>query len=167
MRGWRNTVGNLIEIVWLKKAFHRPRFTGMRMNNGGVRFRRSRDLERYYFDGVPPTSHYIIVRKSNYQGAMGMTRNAHLHVIRPIPLVSWSLLGLFDSNFLGNPLWTWEFHPLNLRLCWSQTLWNPESLKSRIFRKGHGRLELHLNNPVIILKLLNNIIIDYYKLTSK
>ena len=25
------------------------------------------------------------------------------------------------------PLWTWEFHPLQLRLCLSQTLWNPES----------------------------------------
>ena len=27
----------------------------------------------------------------------------------------------------GNPLWTWEFHPLKSRLCLSQTLWNPES----------------------------------------
>ena len=27
-----------------------------------------------------------------------------------------SLLRFLDSNFLGNSLWTWEFHPLNLRL---------------------------------------------------
>ena len=23
-------------------------------------------------------------------------------------------------------LWAWEFHPFKLRLCWSQTLWNPQ-----------------------------------------
>ena len=34
---------------------------------------------------------------------------------------------MFDSNFPGNSLWPWEFHPLNLRLCLSQTLRNPES----------------------------------------
>ena len=28
----------------------------------------------------------------------------------------------FDSNFPGNPLWTWKYHPLELRLCLSQTL---------------------------------------------
>ena len=24
VRGWRNTVGNLIKFVWLEKAYHRP-----------------------------------------------------------------------------------------------------------------------------------------------
>ena len=28
LRGWRNTVGSLIEICWLKRAHHRPQFTG-------------------------------------------------------------------------------------------------------------------------------------------
>ena len=32
-----------------------------------------------------------------------------------------TLLTLLDSNFPGNPLWAWEFHPLELRLCLSQT----------------------------------------------
>ena len=29
---------------------------------------------------------------------------------------------ILDSNFPGNPLWAWEFHPLELILCSSQTL---------------------------------------------
>ena len=33
-----------------------------------------------------------------------------------------SLLRLLDSKFPGNPLWAWEYHPLQLRLCLSQTL---------------------------------------------
>ena len=47
--------------------------------------------------------------------------------IRPISLLRISLLRFVDSNFPGNSLWTWEFHRLKLRLCLSQTLWNPES----------------------------------------
>ena len=43
-------------------------------------------------------------------------------VIRPIPLLTLSLLTLLDSNFPGSSLWAWEFHPFKLRLCWSQTL---------------------------------------------
>ena len=27
---------------------------------------------------------------------------------------------------VGDPLWAWEFHPFRLRLCSSQTLWNPQ-----------------------------------------
>ena len=34
---------------------------------------------------------------------------------RPISLLRLSLLRLLDSNFPGNPLWAWEFHPLKLR----------------------------------------------------
>ena len=44
------------------------------------------------------------------------------HEIRPISLLTLSLLRLLGSNFPGNPLWAWEFHPLKLRLCLSQTL---------------------------------------------
>ena len=33
-----------------------------------------------------------------------------------------SLLRLLDSNFPGNSLWAWEFHPLKSRFCLSQTL---------------------------------------------
>ena len=53
--GW-NTVGNLIEFVWLRKACHRPHFAGMRVKNGGVQFQRIRDFRRYYFNSIPPTS---------------------------------------------------------------------------------------------------------------
>ena len=42
--------------------------------------------------------------------------------VRPISLLRLSLLRLLDSNFPGNPLRAWEFHPLNLRFCLSQAL---------------------------------------------
>ena len=42
--------------------------------------------------------------------------------LRPISLLTLSLLKLLDSNFLGNSLWASEFHPLTLRLRLSQTL---------------------------------------------
>ena len=45
MRGWRNTAGNLIEIVWLEKAYHGPQFTGIAMKHRGVRFHRIRDFK--------------------------------------------------------------------------------------------------------------------------
>ena len=44
-----------------------------------------------------------------------------------ISLLTLSLLRLLDSNFLGNSLWTWEFHPSRWRFCLGQTLWSPES----------------------------------------
>ena len=56
------------------------------------------------------------------------TSNAHINyasnilVLRPICLLTLSLLTLLDSNFPGNPLWALEFHPLILRLWLSQTL---------------------------------------------
>ena len=34
-------------------------------------------------------------------------------LVRPISLLTLSLLILLDSNFPGNPLCTWEFHPFN------------------------------------------------------
>ena len=37
------------------------------------------------------------------------------------------ILRSVDSTFPGKSLWTWEFHPLKLKLCLKQTLWNPES----------------------------------------
>ena len=45
-----------------------------------------------------------------------------LILIRPIFPLTLSLLSLLDSNFPGNPLRAWEFHPLSFRLCSSQTL---------------------------------------------
>ena len=42
--------------------------------------------------------------------------------VRPISLLTLSLLTLLDSNFPGNLLCTREFHPFKSRLCWSQTL---------------------------------------------
>ena len=51
------------------------------------------------------------------------TRMAHL---RPISLLRISLLGFVDSRVPGNSPWAWEFNPLQLRLCLSQTPWNPE-----------------------------------------
>ena len=36
------------------------------------------------------------------------------------------LLRLLDSNFPGNSLWAWEFHPLKLRSCLNLTPRNPQ-----------------------------------------
>ena len=58
MSGWRNTVGNLIEISWLQtNDIHRLHFTYRCVNNRGVRFHRTRDFKRYYFCNIPSTSH--------------------------------------------------------------------------------------------------------------
>ena len=42
--------------------------------------------------------------------------------LRPISLLTLSLLTLLDSNFPVNPPWAWELHPLHFRLCLSGTL---------------------------------------------
>ena len=42
-------------------------------------------------------------------------------MIRPISLLTLSLLTLLDSNSPGNPLLAWKFHPFKLRLCASPT----------------------------------------------
>ena len=42
------------------------------------------------------------------------------------PYTNCTLLTLLDSNFPGNSLWAWEFHPFKSRLCLSQTLRNPQ-----------------------------------------
>ena len=45
--------------------------------------------------------------------------------VRPISLLSSSLRRLLDSNIPADSLWAWEFHPVNLILCLSQTSRNP------------------------------------------
>ena len=55
-------------------------------------------------------------------------------VVRWVLLRPISLLRLLDSNFPGNPLWTWEFHPLILRFCLSQALWI-QNLSTEIGRR--------------------------------
>ena len=56
-RGWRNTVGNLIEIVWLEKAVHGPQLTGgMCVKNRRVRLHRIQGFKQYCFNSIPPTS---------------------------------------------------------------------------------------------------------------
>ena len=62
MRGWRNTVGSLMELFWLKKAYHGPQFAGICVKNRGVRFHRIRDVKEYYFS-IPPTSPLSPCRK--------------------------------------------------------------------------------------------------------
>ena len=57
-------------------------------------------------------------------GSVSLARLGALLRVRPISLLRLRLLRLLDSNFPGNALCAWEFHPLNLRLrsCLSQTL---------------------------------------------
>ena len=58
--------------------------------------------------------------RERYMQAVQMRRSFG---VRPISLLTLSLRRLLDSNFPGNPLWTWEYHPLRLRLCSSQNHW--------------------------------------------
>ena len=53
---------------------------------------------------------------------LSLTRAAGHPCLRPISLLMLPLLTLLDSNFPGNPLWAWEFHPFALRLRLGQTL---------------------------------------------
>ena len=55
-----------------------------------------------------------------------MTRFLPRMLTRPISRLTLPLLTLLDSSFPVNPLRAWEFHPLNLRLCLSPTLRNPQ-----------------------------------------
>ena len=44
-------------VVLGSKNCHRPQYTGICVNNRGVRFYRIRDFKQYYFNSVPPSSH--------------------------------------------------------------------------------------------------------------
>ena len=47
--------------------------------------------------------------------------------MRRISLLRLSLLRFVDSELPGHSLWAWEFHPLKINICLSQTLRSPES----------------------------------------
>ena len=55
-------------------------------------------------------------------------------LIRPISLLRFSLLRFVDSTIPGDSLWTWKFHPLNLRLLDS----NPPKSRILIRRLAAG-----------------------------
>ena len=60
MRGWRNTVGSLIEICWLKNNYGWPQFTGICVNNRGIRFNRMQDFKQYYFNSIQSHNHILL-----------------------------------------------------------------------------------------------------------
>ena len=53
-------------------------------------------------------------------------------VIRPIPLLTLSLLTLLDSNFLVSSLWTWEFHPFKFNIMLESNPLKPTMLVGRL-----------------------------------
>ena len=55
--------------------------------------------------------------------------------VRPICLLRLWLLRFLDPTFPGNSLWTWEFHPLTLRLCFSH---NPPRSRILVRRSGEA-----------------------------
>ena len=59
MRGWRNTVGNLVDICWLEKTYG-PQFTDTCVKHRGVRFHRIRDFNKYYLNSIPPTYQLLV-----------------------------------------------------------------------------------------------------------
>ena len=50
VRGWRNTVGNLIDMFRLEMSYRRPQFTGICVNTRTVQFHRTRGFKQYYFN---------------------------------------------------------------------------------------------------------------------
>ena len=57
MSDWQNTVGILIELLWLKKPYHGLQFTGVFVQTQGVRFHRIRDSSSIMSKVIiPPTS---------------------------------------------------------------------------------------------------------------
>ena len=88
----------------------------------------------------------IWLRKFNVYLSLSLSLSLSLYIlyiyiyiytlpIRPISLLTLSLLTLLESKFPGNPLRAWEFHPLELRLCLSPTPWNPHNVSREIGRK--------------------------------
>ena len=58
LRGWRNTVGNLIEFFWSKKPLAGLiSLAIICVKHRGVRFHRIYKFKQYYFNSIPPTSH--------------------------------------------------------------------------------------------------------------
>ena len=92
MRGWRNTVGNLIEIVWFTEAYHGPQSTGIPVNNRGLRLHRIRDFKLYNFNSIPPTSHmrrrpwHGVARCRTAWHAEGLSYN-----IKPYIIISYNI----------------------------------------------------------------------------
>ena len=93
------------------------------------------------FTGISPEFHQKspdftrISNRSSLKEGITTTQPSHRHRYR----ASWralqegdetcwlslSLLRFVDSESPGNSLWTWDFHLLRIRLCLSQTFWNP------------------------------------------
>ena len=59
-----------IYMFWLEKADHGPQVIGLCAKNRGVRFR-IRDFKLYYFNSIPPTSHW---RPLGLQAPEGLQR---------------------------------------------------------------------------------------------
>ena len=88
LRGWPNTVGNLIELFWLKTTCHRPQSIGLCVKNRGVRFHRTRDFKQHYFNSIPPTSHCSrqqhqhLHKSTHFRASIGSPAEC-LHVMVP------------------------------------------------------------------------------------
>ena len=89
----------------------------------------------------------------------------NFRILRPIFLLMLSLLRFPESNIPGDPLLTWEFHPLKSTLCLSQTLRNPESQYGAWPWLRFRSLEISVSRPtrkakaIIIIIIIITIII--------
>ena len=89
-----------------------------------------------------------------------VARGSAKEAIRPISLLRLSLLRFVDSTLPGKSLWTWEFHPLNIKI-----LLESDPLKSRILvrrltvtapprRRIHIYIYIHIHMCYIIFKYI-------------
>ena len=83
LRGWWNTVGNLVGISWLEKAYHGPRFTDICVNQRGVRFHRIRDSEQHCFNSFPATSRLRLRSPGGPHPRLHLTSLSHSVYHRP------------------------------------------------------------------------------------
>ena len=65
---------------------------------------------------------YVFARTTDRSDLTGPLLGPELSLVRPISLLTLTLLTLLDSNFPGNPPWALEFDPFELSSCSSQTL---------------------------------------------
>ena len=100
-------------------------------NRGSSGLRKSGDLnesKQWFWDLRPSLRNCANLNYENWnQETSAGSLGASVLNLRPISLLRISLLRFLDSSFPGNSLWSREYHPLILRLCLRQTLWNPES----------------------------------------
>ena len=103
MRGWRNTVGNLIELLWLDKPIAGLILPEHAWTTEGyiVRFHPIRNFKQHYFNSIPPTSHWTWRAACGERQLRACLPPGGARVERFAERAFWS----------GNKQWFWDLRP--------------------------------------------------------